>query len=78
MLYEISIIIIPSYCQSNSPIFIVLTYYMGNMFRLIIESYSDPYIQIQILGYCNCVIGLQWNYDNQGSVFVYKGLKMPL
>jgi hypothetical protein len=33
------------FCQSNTPIFIVLTYYTGNMFRLIKESSSGPYIQ---------------------------------
>jgi hypothetical protein len=38
-------------------LFIVLTYYMDNMFRLIKESSSGPYVQIQILGYCDCVMG---------------------
>jgi hypothetical protein len=47
-----SLIIISSYWPSDTPIFIVLTYYMGNMFRLIIKSSSGRYIQIQILGYC--------------------------
>jgi hypothetical protein len=37
---------------SYTPIFIVLTYYTGNMFRLIIKSSSGPYIQIQIFRYC--------------------------
>jgi hypothetical protein len=53
----IIIITTTGFCQSNTPIFIVLTYYTGNMFRLIIESSSGPYIQIQILGYCDCVMG---------------------
>ena len=30
---------------SNTPIFIVLAYYTGNMFRLIVKSSSGPYIQ---------------------------------
>jgi hypothetical protein len=49
-------IIISSYWPSNTPIFIVLTYYMSNMFRLI-KSSSGPYIQIQILGYLYLYIG---------------------
>jgi hypothetical protein len=49
------VIIISSNWPSNTPIFIVLMYYMGNMFRITIKSSSGPYIQIQILGYC--VIG---------------------
>ena len=30
---------------SNTPIFIVLAHYTGNMFRLIVKSSSGPYIQ---------------------------------
>jgi hypothetical protein len=64
-----TLIIIPTYCQSNTLILIVLTYYTGNMFRLIIESSSGPYIQIQILGYCNCVMGSH-TLTYYGSVYI--------
>jgi hypothetical protein len=43
----IIIIIITGFCQWNTPIFIVLTYYTSNVFRLIRESSSGPYLQIQ-------------------------------
>jgi hypothetical protein len=65
----ITSIIITSYCQSDTPMFIVLTYYMGNIFWLIKESSSGPYIQIQIFGHCDCVMG---------SVFVYRGVMVTL
>jgi len=44
---------------SQAHLYFYLMHYLSNMFRLTIESSSDPYRKIQILVHSTCVMGSQ-------------------